>query len=106
MEQLTPEQRIAAYRYCIDHTNDYSRPWVCIHLLEFCHSREIYPPHEILNYFPEFARHRPEKLPFQDSTMWWDEDEEGINKRKEVLNACIEECLLLINQPNNDKTNL
>lgn len=97
-ESLTAEQRIGAYRYCMDHTNDRSRPWVCVHLMEYCHSRGIDISDEILNYFPEFARYKPEKLPFENSTMWWVEDEAGINRRKEVLNECIEECLLLINQ--------
>lgn len=101
MEQLTPEERIAAYRYCLDHVDDNGRPWICIHLMVYCRTiKKIYHSFPILDCFPEFKRHKPKKLPFITSTMWWDEDEAGINKRKEVLTQCIEECLLLINQSN------
>lgn len=99
MDQLTPEQRIAAYLYCIKCLDDGWRyPWLCLHLLDWCHLNDIHPA-DTLKYFPEFARHKPENLPIEGSAMWFSDDEVGRNKRKELLKECIEECLLLITQP-------
>lgn len=99
MEQLTPQQRIEAYRHALAHVHDDCYPWVCVHLFSGCHNQGFYPITNILGYFPEFLKHKPEILPYPDSNMWWPEDANGNISRIAALEQCIKECLLLINQP-------
>lgn len=100
MEQLTPEQRIEAYEYALKEMYERGNLWICVRLhfwLEFngYDNARI----SVLEIFPEFAKLKPDPLPFKGSASWWSPDKAGHRSRIAALEQCIKECLLLINQP-------
>lgn len=100
MEQLTPEQRIEAYKYVLDRIERVGNIWICIQLGGWIYKNVWHVQvNDAIDYFPEFAAMKPDPLPFLGSTAWWDEDEDGRLSRIAALEQCIKECLLLINQP-------
>lgn len=95
-ELLSPEQRLAAYCYALTRVHIVVRPYICCLLRDYTYGLKIRLGPQVVDYFPEFAKHKPTVLPSETTggTKWW--VEEAVDIRKHVLRQCIEECLLLI----------
>ena len=99
METLTPEQKIAAYQYCIDEIIKYypnykyttrATPFMCILLKRWLHDNmSIF--YDLQDCFPEFFKCKPVELPTPDYTAWYYTNDLGIIHRIVTLEWCIEE---------------
>lgn len=91
---ISPVQRIEAYKYAFERVHIFDRPYICLLLRDWSYPLKLYLGRDITRYFPEFAKHKPAVLPFKTNNAWWPEEDADI--RRQVLQQCIEQCLLLI----------
>lgn len=89
---LTPDEKIAAYTYCIEMVKAKVHQFVCPNLLNWISfNLKGRGDHQLfLNIFPEFMAKRPKQRVFYEG--WWPETYEGGLERIKALQECIEEC--------------